>query len=362
MSEKMMVQGNYAIGWGAVAAGCLYFFGYPITPQNEVPEWFSRELPKRGGVYVQAQSETAAINMVYGAAAAGARVMTSTSGPGWSLMQETMSHMSTAETPCVVVVVQRGGPGAGNVRHAQMDYFSVTRGGGHGEYKNIVLAPASVQETQDLVQLAFYLADKYRNPVVVLTDAVIGLLMEPLEPKTLDFGPLPEKDWAIGFPHKYGDKKVRFVEHAGYLFGDPKKSPYLNLLKHLNGKFEAMMTEVRHENYEVMDAELILVAFGYAARSCKEAMIMARHNGLKVGMIRPITLLPFPTEIIREQALKGKNFLVVEDNFGQMVTDVRMAVEGRAKVHLLNVFARHLPTEMGAIMPDRILEEVNNLL
>lgn len=362
MAKRMIVQGNYAIGYGAVAAGCLHFFGYPITPQNEVPEWFSRELPKRGGVYVQAQSEIAAINMVYGASAAGARVMTSTSGPGWSLMQETMSHMSTAEAPCVVVVVQRGGPGAGNVRHAQMDYLSVTRGGGHGEYKNIVLAPASVQETLDLVQRAFYLADKYRNPVVVLSDAVIGLLTEPLELKTLDFGPLPEKDWAIGNCVKYGDKKVRFVEHAGYLFGDPKKSPYLKLLKYLNEKYDAMTTEVMSESYEVEDAQLILVAFGYVARSCKEAMVMARNDGLKVGMIRPITLLPFPTEVIIEQARQKKNFLVVEDNFGQMVNDVRIAVEGQAKVNLLNVFARHLPSEMGAIMPDRILEEAKSLL
>jgi 2-oxoglutarate ferredoxin oxidoreductase subunit alpha len=362
MVERMIIEGNIAMCYGAVDAGCRHFFGYPITPQNEVPEWFSRELPKRGGVYVQAQSELGAVNMVFGASAAGARVMTSTSGPGWSLMQETISHMNTAETPCVIALVQRTGPGAGGPRHSQNDYFSATKGGGHGGYRNIVLAPASVQETYELTQLAFYLADKYRNVVVILTDAVLGLLIEPLELKVLDFGKLPQKDWAIGICAKYEDKKVNFVEHAGFLFGDPTKSPYLQLQKHLSEKWEAITADVRYENYNVEDAELILIAFGYVARSCKEAINRARDAGLQAGMIRPITLSPFPIKAIREQALKGKRFLVVEDNLGQMVDDVKLAVEGRAKVNLLNVFARHLPTEMGAIMPERILEEVKILL
>ncbi|MFQ5827324.1 MAG: 3-methyl-2-oxobutanoate dehydrogenase subunit beta, partial [Dehalococcoidia bacterium] len=192
VAERILVQGNEAVGLGAVAAGCTGFFGYPITPQNEITEWFAREMPKRGGVFVQPQSETGSINMLYGGAATGLRVMTSTSSPGWGLMQEGMSCLANAELPCVVVLVQRAGPGQGTTRTAQTDYLSATRGGGQGGYKTIVLAPASVQENCDLVQLAFHLADKYRNPVVVLTDAVIGQMAEPLETRTLDFGPLPE--------------------------------------------------------------------------------------------------------------------------------------------------------------------------
>jgi 2-oxoglutarate/2-oxoacid ferredoxin oxidoreductase subunit alpha len=362
MTERMLVEGNVAMCRGAVDAGCRHFFGYPITPQNEVPEWFSRELPKIGGVYVQAQSETGSINMLYGAASAGARVMTSTAGPGWSLMQETISHINTAETPCVIGLVQRTGPGAGGPRHSQNDYNSAVKGGGHGGYKNIVLAPASVQETYELAQLAFYLADKYRNIVVILTDAVLGLLLEPLEPKVLDFGPLPPKDWAIGKCAPYKDKKIHMVEHAGFLFGDPTKSPYLTLLKHLSNKWAAMEADVRYEEYKMQDADLVLVAFGYVSRSCKEAINQARKEGLKVGLLRPITLFPFPTKAISELATQGKKFMVVEDNIGQMVDDVRLAVEGRAKIYLVNAFARDLPTEMGSIMPDKILEEVKKVL
>jgi 2-oxoglutarate/2-oxoacid ferredoxin oxidoreductase subunit alpha len=315
-----------------------------------------------GGVYVQAQSETGAVNMIYGASAAGARVMTSTSGPGWSLMQETISHINVAETPVVIGLIQRTGPGAGGPRHSQNDYNSAVKGGGHGGYKNIVLAPASVQETYEMTQLGFYLADKYRNVVVLLSDAVIGLLREPLERKVMDFGPLPAKDWAIGkcAPHK--DKKVNFVEHAGFLFGNPEKSPYLNLLRHLSNKWAAMEADVRYEEYQMGDADLVLIAFGYVSRSCKEAINQARKAGLKVGLLRPITLFPFPTRAIRDLAGQGKNFMVVEDNIGQMVDDVRLAVEGRAKITLVNAFARDLPTEMGSIMPGKILEEVKKIL
>src|SRR3972149_12276761 len=194
---KLLVRGNEAVGWGALMADCAAFFGYPISPQNETIEWFAREFPKRGKVFVQSQCETGSINMLYGGAATGVRCMTSTSSPGWGLMQETMSHLANAELPCVVVLVQRGGPGQGTTRHAQMDYLSATRCGGPGGYKTIVLAPASVQETHDLMQLAFYLADKYRNLVVVLTEALTGQVSEPLELRTLDFGPLPQQDWAV---------------------------------------------------------------------------------------------------------------------------------------------------------------------
>ncbi len=360
-TERIFVQGNEAIGWGAVSAGCLHFFGYPITPQNETTEWFARELPKRGGVFVQSESETGSINMLYGAAAAGVRAMTSTSSPGWGLMLETMSHLTNAELPCVVVLVQRGGPGMGTTQHAQMDYFSTCWGGGQGGYKNIVFAPASVQETADLVQLAFYLADKYRNPVIVLTDGILGQMREPLEVRTIDFGPLPEKDWALrGTAHQKDGRRQILVCTSGH--ATVPYPTYLELLDHLDRKYLQMRSEVRHETYRAEDAELLIVAYGYVARVSEEAVNMARAEGLKVGLLRPITLWPFPHEVIREKAARGCKFLVVEDSLGQMIEDVKIAVQGRVEAHLLGVLARHLPTAMGMILPDRVFEEIRSLI
>jgi len=359
MGEKMFVEGNEAIGWGAIAAGCLHFFGYPITPQNEITEFFARELPKRGGCFVQSEAEFASIALLYGGASTGVRAMTSTASPGWSLMQEGISCLANAELPCVIVDVQRGGPGQGSVTHSQMDYFSATRGGGHGGYKTIVLAPHSVQESHDLMQLAFYLADKYRNPVVVLSDGVLGRTMESLEMKTLDFGPLPEKDWAVKGSAEKGGLQSRIICAQG----TTDFPPYVTVLERYSKKWEEMRdNEVRYEAYQADEAALLLVAFGYVARSCKEAVNMARSQGLKLGLIRPITLWPFPYHEIRKRGLKGANFLVVEDNLGQMVDDVRLGLEGKAEVHFLGALARHVPTSLGMIMPDRVLEEAKSLL
>jgi len=361
VAKKIFAQGNEAIGWGAVSAGCLYFFGYPITPQNEVPEWFARELPKRGGVYVQSESETGSINMLMGAASAGVRAMTSTSSPGWGLMQEGVSSIVAAELPCVVVVVQRGGPGAGSIRHSQMDYLSVTRGGGGGGYKNIVLAPVSVQETHDLMQLAFYLADKYCNPVIVLSDGILGQVAESIEVKTIDFGPSPPKDWAVKGREKHEDGRRRLMHHGKGVFSVPHPN-YISFLRHLEEKYQEMAdSELRYEAYKADDAEILLVAYGYCARVSREAVNIARAEGIKVGLIRPITLWPFPYQVIKEKAAAGCRFLVVEDSLGLMIDDVRVAVEGRGDVQLLGVLDRHVPTDGGMILPSKVLERIKGL-
>ncbi|MFC2058473.1 3-methyl-2-oxobutanoate dehydrogenase subunit VorB [Chloroflexota bacterium] len=358
MAEIILAQGNEAVCWGAINAGCLYFFGYPITPQNEIIELLAGELPKRGGVFVQSQSETGAINMVLGAAATGARAMTSTSSPGWGLMQEGISNLAAAQLPCVIVLVQRMGPGVSRIAHAQMDYNTATRGGGGGGYKNIVLAPASVQETHDLMQLAFYLADKYRNHVVVLTDGLMGHVIEALELKTLDFGPLPEKNWAVKGIGRQKDKKGRFV-----VSGTGTEFPnYLAYLNHLREKYLAMESEVRAEEYRTDDAEIIVVAYGYCARVSEEAVDMARSQGIKAGLLRPITLWPFPYQAIRDMTARGCKFLVVEDSLGLMVEDVKMAVEGKTEISLADVNYRHIPTDEGMIMPGKVLEGIRRLL
>ncbi|MDH4208527.1 MAG: 3-methyl-2-oxobutanoate dehydrogenase subunit VorB [Anaerolineae bacterium] len=363
MTDRMLVQGNEAVGWGALAAECDGFFGYPITPQNEIPEFFAREMPKRGKVFVQSQSETGAIMMLFGGAAAGFRVMTSTSSPGWSLMQEGMSHLAAAELPCVVVLVQRGGPGQGSIRHAQMDYLCVTRTGGGGGYKNIVLAPASVQETHDLVQMAFYLADKYSNPVVVLSDGILGLVAETLEAKKLDFGPLPEKTWAVRGRDVQKDKVRRYIHTYPGTAPPPRGYPnYVYWLEHIGQTYQQMKdSEVRYEAYRTDDAELLLVAYGYVSRVCKEAINSARAEGRRVGLIRPTTLWPFPSQVLNEKANQGCRFLVIEDSLGQMVDDVRMAVLGRAEVSFMGLLSRHIPTDGGMILPGKVLQEIRRL-
>jgi len=358
MTKRILAEGNEAVGWGALSAGCKCFFGYPITPQNEIMELLARELPKRGGVFVQSQCETGSINMLYGAATAGVRAMTSTASPGWALMQEGMSDMASANLPGVIVVVQRIGPGVQRVEHAQMDYNSVTKGG-VGGYKNIVLAPASVQETHDLMQLAFYLADKYRHPVVVLTEGILGHVIEPLEIKTIDFDPLPEKDWAVAGRGIHKDGKYREIGPSYHPLYD---GTYLNYLNALREKYRAMESELRYEEYKVRGAKVILVAYGYCARVAKEAVDMACAEGLKAGLLRPITLWPFPYQQIKKKAMKGCKFLAVEDSLGQMVDDVKMGVEGKAEVHLADVTFRHMPSEEGMILPGRLLQEIRRLL
>ena len=359
MADRILVQGNEAVGWGALAADCKGFFGYPITPQNEVIEWFAREFPKRGRVFIQSSSETGSINMLHGGAATGVRAMTSTSSPGWALMQEGMSNLTNAELPCVIVLVQRGW---NTTRHAQTDYTSVTQGGGFGGYKTIVLAPKSAQELYDFVQLAFYLGDKYRTPVIILSDAILGQMMESVELRTLEFGPLPEKDWAITGKANSKDGNRHFSSIAQGMLPTPRHPNLCAFWADYKNKLDTIKeNEVRYEAYQVDDADLILAAFGYVARVSLEALLRARKKGLKVGLIRPITLWPFPCEIFRDKALKNAKFLVVEDNTGQMIEDVKLSVEGRAEVHLVSSLDRHLPIEEGAIYPEKVLEKIEEL-
>jgi len=362
MGERIFVRGNEAIGWGALNADCDAFFGYPITPQNESTEWFAREFPKKGKIFVQSESETGSISMLFGASGAGVRCMTSTSSPGWGLMQEGMSHLSAADLPCVIVLVQRGGPGAGTTRHAQTDYNSVVKGGGPGDYNNIVLAPASCQEIHDFMQQAFYLADKYCNPVVVLSDGILGQIREPVKLNKIEFEELPYKDWAVRGRDNQKNCARNFIHSAPGLIPTRLGMNYEDWLVHAHKKFESMLSEVKYETLHEKDSDLFLVAFGYCARSSEEAVNMARKQGLKVGLIRPITLWPFPEKIINEKAKKGCDFLVVEDNLGQMIHDVKASAEGNSKVHFYGILSRHQPNDGGMLMPGQILENIKKIL
>ena len=324
MSNRKLVKGNVAFCYGALAADCDAFFGYPITPQNEVPEYLSVMLPKAGKVFVQAESEVAAINMVYGAAATGKRAMTSSSSPGISLKQEGLSYIAASELPCVMINVQRAGPGLGGILAGQGDYHQTVKGGGHGDYKLITVAPWSVQECYDFVPLAFDLADKYNNPVCILADGVIGQMQEAIELKEVT-NKKYYKPWAAdGNP-----KEKKAVINS--LWVEP------DVLEALNNKIAAKYkvareTEVRFAEYNTEDADLILVAYGTSARICKSVVDEARKNGIKLGLFRPITLFPFPDKKIAEFASAGKNFLVVEMSMGQMIEDVFMNTCGKASV------------------------------
>ena len=324
---KILITGNEALAESAVRAGCRCYFGYPITPQNEVPEYMSRRMPEVGGTFVQAESELAAINMVIGASMAGGRAMTSSSSPGISLKQEGISFLSALELPAVIVNMTRGGPGLGNIAPAQSDYFQATRGGGHGDYRNIVLGPASGQELANLTFEAFDLADKYRTPVIILGDGMLGQMMEAVEfPAEVPLKKLPPKDWALT------GAKGRPSRILRSLLLDPVEEEELNWkLMRKYGKI--IREETRWETYACDDAKMIVVAFGIGARIAKGAVKRAREQGLRVGLIRPITLWPFPSKVIKEFAKKVKQFFVFEMNMGQMVEDVRLALEGAGEVH-----------------------------
>ncbi|MBN2333106.1 MAG: 3-methyl-2-oxobutanoate dehydrogenase subunit VorB [Deltaproteobacteria bacterium] len=322
--NKVFMSGNHTIGEAAIRAGCKCYFGYPITPQNELGEYMAANLRQAGGVFVQSESETAAINMVVGAAATGARVMTSSSSPGISLKQEGLSFLAGFELPAVVVNMMRGGPGLGNIAPAQGDYFQSTRGGGHGDYRTPVLAPASVQELADLTIAAFDLADTYRTPVLVIGDGMMGQMKEPVvfpEPvKTF-----PEKEWAL---KGRGDGPSRYLASL-ILDGLEMERHNWKLVRKYQ---EIAAREVRYELYMMEDAEFAVVAYGTTARIAKGAIKRARKDGVPVGLIRPITLFPFPDKIMREIAHRIKHFLVFEMSTGQMVEDVKLALNGRAEV------------------------------
>jgi 2-oxoglutarate ferredoxin oxidoreductase subunit alpha len=323
--EKRFMTGNEAIAEAAVQAGCRHFFGYPITPQSEVPEYMSRRLPEVGGVYLQAESEVAAINMLFGASGAGVRVMTSSSSPGISLMQEGISYIVGAQLPCVIVNIMRGGPGLGGIQPSQSDYFQATKGGGHGDYHLLVLAPHTVQEAVSLTMEAFDLADKYRNPVMVLGDGYMGQMMEPVEFKKKASPKLPKKDWAVT------GAKGRQPNVIKSLYLDPKELEQHNL--EINRKIQQMIKdEVRVETYLTDDAEVIIAAYGTVARIAKTAIKVLRENGVKVGLVRPITVFPFPYEVFQEMAKRVHKFVVVEMSLGQMVEDVRLALCGKAEI------------------------------
>jgi 2-oxoglutarate ferredoxin oxidoreductase subunit alpha len=331
------MAGNDAAAEAAIRAGCRHYFGYPITPQNELTAYMAREMPLAGGTFIQAESELAAINMVYGASAAGRRAMTSSSSPGISLKQEGISYIAGSELPAVIINVQRGGPGLGDVRAAQSDYFQATRGGGHGDYRTIVLAPASVQETADLVMLAFHLADKHRNPVLVLSDAQLGQMMEPVAFRHPKEEPLPAKDWALtgarGRPSQVV-KSFYWLPGALEAFNDRLAEKY--------ARIEA--GEVRCETVFCEDAEWVMVAYGASARVAKQAVVEARQRGERVGLLRPITLWPYPTGVVEELGERVRGFLVVEMSRGQMVEDVRLAVKGRVPVEFFGRTGGGIPT------------------
>ena len=348
MAKKLM-KGSEAIAEAAIQAGCRYFFGYPITPQNEVPEYMSRRMPQVDGCFLQAESEVAAINMVYGAAGAGARVMTSSSSPGISLKQEGISYIACAELPCVVVNIVRTGPGLGGIQPSQGDYFQATKGGGHGDYHLVVLAPSSIQEAADLVMEAFDIADMYRNPVMILGDGMIGQMMEPVEFHQPPKREIPEKTWAAT---GWDGTRERAIINSLYI--EPEVMQVVS--DRLQKRYELIkQNETRVEEYKMEDAEYCIAAYGTTARVAKSAVNKAREMGIKAGIIRPKTVWPFPSETFAKAADQVKGFLTVEMSAGQMVEDVRLAVNGKKPVEFFGVMGGFLPT------PNAILEKLIQL-
>jgi pyruvate/2-oxoacid:ferredoxin oxidoreductase alpha subunit len=332
---RQLCKGNVAVVKGAVLAGCKAYYGYPITPASEIAEAAAEYLPQIGGTFLQAESEVAAINMVYGAASAGLRVMTASSGPGLSLMQEGMSYLAGSELPCVVVDVVRGGPGLGNIAPEQSDYFAIVKGGGHGNYKNLVLAPASVQEMADLTMLAFDLADRYRNPAVVLTDGFIGQMMEPLELEAKEIQ-LPAKTWAVRGTAETRKNLISSI----FLEADELEAHVMKL----DAKYKrAAELEPRHELYNAENPEVLLVGYGITSRVLRTVVDTVRKEGIRAGLFRPITLWPFPAEALRKAARRAQIVLVVEMSTGQMVEDVRLALDGRVDVEFYGRAGGNVP-------------------
>lgn len=350
MGEKVLMKGNEALAEAAIQAGCRYFFGYPITPQNEIPEYMSRRLPEVGGVYLQAESEVASINMVFGGAGTGERVMTSSSSPGISLMSEGISYIAGAELPCVIMNIVRGGPGLGGILPAQSDYFQATRGGGHGDYRLLVLAPSTLQEAVDLTMEAFDLAEIYRNPVMILGDGFMGQMMEAVEFKPAPERKLPDKrDRAVGYRARRGKRAL-----VKSLYLDPGALEAHNLK--LKAKYDLMADrEARHESYLMDDAEYVVAAYGTTARIARSAVRLLRDEGIAAGMVRPITVFPFPYAPFQNLESQVKEILAVEMSCGQMIDDVRIGVAGKVPV---SFFGR-----VGGVAPtvDEIAEAVRRL-
>ncbi len=340
MAERMLMKGNEALAEGAIRAGCRFFAGYPITPQNEIPEYMSWRLPEHGGTFIQAESEVAAINMLFGAASCGARVMTSSSGPGISLKQEGISYCAGALVPILYANVVRGGPGLGNIAPSQGDYFQATRGGGHGDYRVFCMAPASVTELANFPRICYEVAFKYRIPSMILADGLLGQMMEPVE---FDFDPidpkaLAEPDWVLGVNENNRQRRVV----KSYDLRPGKMEEFNFKLEKILDK--VVKNEIRFESFNTDDAELILTGYGTAARVCKSAMALARKEGMKVGLIRPITLWPFPKKAFSDIADRVKKFLVLEMSLGQYVEDVQLSVLGKADIKLHKRPAGGIPT------------------
>lgn len=345
MSDKVLMKGNEAIAEAAIIAGCRHYFGYPITPQTEIAAYMAKKMPKIGGVFLQAESEIAAINMVYGVASAGRRVMTSSSSPGISLKSEGLSYMAGADLPALVVNVQRGGPGLGGIQPSQADYFQATRGSGHGDYHMLVLAPASVQEMAELTVKGFELADTYRMTAMILADGTMGQMMEPVS-LDLEVKPAPEKPWATT-----GTKLERFHNITNSLSLVPEELEQLNY-----ERFERYAyieeNEALYEEYLMEDAEIAIAAFGIASRVAKNAINEARKQGIKVGLIRPITLWPFPKAPFEKAANQVKAMISVELSMGQMIEDVKLATGCKVPVTLCNRVGGMIPS------PEQVLEAI----
>ena len=337
MAEKVLMKGNEAIAEAAIRAGCRHYFGYPITPQTEIAAYMAKKMPKIGGVFLQAESEIASINMVYGAAAAGMRVMTSSSSPGISLKTEGLSYIAGSDIPAFVVNVQRGGPGLGGIQPSQSDYFQATKGGGHGDYRMIVLAPASVQEMASLTIKGFDLADKYRMTSMILADGTIGQMMEPISFEDAEIEKY-EKPWALT---GHENKRKHNIVNSLYLQPDALEKTNI-------ARFERYKVieenEPLWEEYMMEDADICVVAFGIASRVAKNAVVAARAEGIKVGLIRPITLWPFPKAVLNAAADKVKAFISVELSMGQMIEDVELAIRCKKPVLLCNRVGGMIPT------------------
>lgn len=345
MAEKVLMKGNEAIAEAAIRAGCRHYFGYPITPQTEIAAYMAKRMPKEGGVFLQAESEIAAINMVYGVSAAGKRAMTSSSSPGISLKSEGLSYLAGSDLPAFIVNVQRGGPGLGGIQPSQADYFQATRGGGHGDYHMLVLAPASVQEMASLTVLGFDLADKYRMPAMILADGTIGQMMEPVE---LSIGEQQQYDkpWALT-----GTNLARKHNVVNSLCLKPEELERMNFARY--ERYRAIeRDEPRCELYRMEDAEVCVVAYGIAARVSKNAVNAARAKGVKAGLIRPITLWPFPKAALADAAKRVNAFLSVELSMGQMIEDIELSIRCARPVTLVNRVGGMIPT------PEQVLSEI----